>query len=117
MDDNAIVELYLSRNEEAIDRTSEKYGVQLRNIANNILNDIETAKECENDAYLETWNLIPPHEPRNYLFAFIGKIIRHISINECIKNRRQKRYALFCELTKEMEHSFKQQYREGCRVI
>ena len=103
MDDNAIVELYLSRNEEAIDRTSEKYGVQLRNIANNILNDIETAKECENDAYLETWNLIPPHEPRNYLFAFIGKIIRHISINECIKNRRQKRYALFCELTKEME--------------
>lgn len=54
MDDNEIVELYLSRNEEAIKRTAQKYGSRLRNIANSILNDRETAKECENDAYLET---------------------------------------------------------------
>ncbi|MCR4992548.1 MAG: RNA polymerase subunit sigma-70, partial [Lachnospiraceae bacterium] len=63
MDDNEIVELYLSRNEEAIARTKEKYGERLKIIANNILNDIETAKECENDMYLKAWNLIPPNEP------------------------------------------------------
>ena len=94
MNDNEIVELYLSRNEEAINQTAQKYGSRLRNIANSILNDRETAKECENDAYLETWELIPPHEPRNYLFAFVGRIVRHIALNVCKKNSRQKRYAM-----------------------
>ena len=103
MDDNEIVELYLYRNEEAINQTAQKYGSRLRNIANSILNDRETAKECENDAYLETWKLIPPHEPRDYLFAFVGKIVRHIALNECKKNNRQKRHALYCELTQEMQ--------------
>lgn len=103
MNDNEIVELYLSRNEEAINQTAQKYGSRLRNIANSILNDRETAKECENDAYLETWELIPPHEPRNYLFAFVGRIVRHIALNVCKKNSRQKRYAMYCELTQEMQ--------------
>ncbi len=103
MNDNEIVELYLSRNENAIDQTAQKYGSRLRNIANSILNDRETAEECENDAYLETWNLIPPHEPRNYLFAFVGKIVRHLALNVCKKNSRQKRYAVYCELTQEMQ--------------
>ena len=103
MNDNEIVELYLSRNEEAINQTAQKYGSRLRNIANSILNDRETAKECENDAYHETWELIPPHEPRNYLFAFVGRIVRHIALNVCKKNSRQKRYAMYCELTQEME--------------
>jgi len=103
VNDNEIVELYLSRNEEAINQTAQKYGSRLRNIANSILNDRETAKECENDAYLETWELIPPNEPRNYLFAFVGRIVRHIALNVCKKNSRQKRYAMYCELTQEMQ--------------
>ena len=103
MNDNEIVELYLSRNEEAINQTAQKYGSRLRNIANSILNDRETAKECENDAYLETWELIPPHEPRDYLFAFVGRIVRHIALNVCKKNSRRKRYARYCELTQEMQ--------------
>lgn len=103
MDDNEIVELYLSRNEDAINQTAQKYGSRLRNIANSILNDMETAKECENDTYLETWELIPPHEPRSYLFAFVGRIVRHIALDVCKKNNRQKRYALYCELTQEMQ--------------
>ena len=103
MEDDKIVELYLSRSEEAIAQTAQKYGSRLRNIANSILNDRETAKECENDAYLETWELIPPHEPRNYLFAFVGRIVRHIALNVCKKNSRQKRYAMYCELTQEMQ--------------
>ena len=54
VEDDKIVELYLSRSEEAIAQTAQKYGSRLRNIAYNILNDRETAEECENDAYHET---------------------------------------------------------------
>ena len=103
MDDDKIVDLYLSRNEDAIVQTAQKYGSRLRNIAYNILNDRETAEECENDAYLETWKLIPPNEPRTYLFAFVGRIVRHIALNICKMNKRQKRYAVYCELTQEMQ--------------
>ena len=103
MDDSKIVELYLSRNESAISQTAQKYGAGLRRIANRILGDQESAEECENDTYLEAWNRIPPHEPRTYLFAFLGKIIRHIAIDICRRNSAQKRQALFVELTQEMQ--------------
>ena len=103
MDDDQIVELYLCRNEEAIRETALKYGAKLRGIAFRILNDRETAEECENDAYRETWNRIPPHEPRSYLFAFVGRIVRHIALNVCERNSRQKRSAVYCELTEEMQ--------------
>lgn len=103
MDDDRIVDLYLARDEEAIRETSQKYGARLRGIAHRILNDRESAEECENDAYRETWDLIPPHEPRGYLFAFVGRIVRHIALNECKRNKRQKRYAVYCELTEEMQ--------------
>ncbi len=56
-----------------------------------------------NDAYLEAWNLIPPHKPENYLFAFLGRIVRNIALNECKKQQRQKRSAVYCELTQEMQ--------------
>ena len=103
MNDDQIVELYLKRSEDAIAETKTKYGAGLREIAYRILNDRETAEECEYDAYYKTWSMIPPHEPRTYLFAFIGKIIRHLALDICRKNHRQKRYTLYCELTQEME--------------
>ncbi len=102
MDDDKIVELYLSRDEEAIVQTASKYGHALRKIAYGILYDRESAEECENDAYLKTWNLIPPHEPRTYLFAFVGRIVRHVALDVCKTNKRQKRYAVYSELTQEM---------------
>ncbi len=103
MDDSKIVELYLSRNESAISHTAQKYGAKLRKIADNILHNKASAEECENDTYLEAWGLIPPNEPKSYLFAFLGKITRHLAIDECRKNTSLKRRAFFCELTQEME--------------
>ena len=67
MDDNKIIELYFCRDETAVKHTSEKYGNCLRALAYGIIKDHQTAEECENDTYLEAWNSIPPHEPRNYL--------------------------------------------------
>ena len=103
MDDSDIVDLYLKRDESAISLTAIKYGPKLRRIADNILDDETAAEECENDTYLEAWNIIPPNEPRTYLFSFLAKITRHISIDICRKNASLKRSASFCELTKEME--------------
>ena len=83
MEDNEIVELYMLRDETAIKHTSEKCGSRLRSLANGIVNDEQTAEECENDTYMEAWNSIPPHEPGGYLYAFLARIIRHISLDIC----------------------------------
>ena len=64
LDDNRIVDLYLSRDETAIAHTSEKYGSRLRNVAYGIVEDLHTAEECENDTYMEAWNSIPPMSRR-----------------------------------------------------
>ena len=82
MDDAQIVELYLSRDESAISETAAKYGQRLRLIAERILGDAPAAEECENETYLKAWGLIPPNEPRTYLFAFLGRITRHLAIDE-----------------------------------
>ncbi len=103
MEDREIVELYLKRDESAINRTVEKYGRALRSAALRILGDENAAEECENDTYLAAWNSIPPHEPRDYLFAFLGRIARHLAIDECRKNAAEKRTALFTALTAELE--------------
>jgi len=103
VEDHEIVELYLARDETAIRETAEKYGSKLRAIAQHILRDREAAEECENDTYWEMWKRIPPHEPRDHLFAFAGRIARNIALNQCRKNSRQKRYAAYCELTREMK--------------
>ena len=102
MDDGSIVDLYLARDETAIAQTSGKYGAALRTLANRILCDEPASEECENDTYLEAWNRIPPHEPRDYFFPFIGRITRHLAIDRCRRRDAQKRSALLCELTAEL---------------
>lgn len=103
MDDSKIVDLYLSRDESAISQTADKYGARLRVLANRILDDSFAAEECENDTYLSAWRLIPPNEPRTYLFAFLGKITHGLAIDEIRRRKSAKRGATVCELTKEME--------------
>lgn len=103
MEDNYIVDLYLARDESAISRSEEKYGKQLRQIANRVCNDHQTAEECENDTYLKAWNMIPPHEPKGYLFSFLAKITRAIAIDRLKEMTRLKRSAELVELTTEIE--------------
>lgn len=103
MDDGMIVDLYLARDEAAISNTAEKYGSRLRSLAQGIVEDRQTAEECENDTYMKAWKSIPPHEPRTYLYAFLARITRHIALNRCRDEKRLKRHAEICELTAEME--------------
>lgn len=103
MDDDKIVDLYLRRDEDAIRNTTEKYGSRLRALSQRIVCDRQTAEECESDTYMEAWNTIPPHEPRSYFYAFLARIVRHISLNCCRDRSRLKRSAFICELSAEME--------------
>ena len=103
MDDDKIISLYWQRDEEAIAETQKKYGRFCYSIAYGLLKSKEDAEECENDTYLEAWNSIPPHEPRDYLYAFLARITRHVSLNRCRDRDRLKRRAFICELSAEME--------------
>ncbi len=116
MDDNKIVELYLNRDESAIQHTSEKYGSRLRHLALGIVENLQTAEECENDTYLEAWNSIPPHEPKSYLYAFLARITRHIALNCCRSRSRLKRSAYICELSSELEQCIPAPDDTECRI-
>ena len=116
LDDAGIVEMYLLRDEEAIGQTSARYGSHLRALSQGIVLDRETAEECENDTYLEAWNSIPPHEPRSYLYAFLARITRHISLNCCRDRSRLKRSAYIVELSTEMEECIPAPDDLNCRM-
>jgi len=91
MEDNNIVELYLNRDEKAIEETENKYNGYLMKIAYNVLGDFEDSKEVVNDTYLKTWNSIPPHRPEK-LTLFLGKIVRQSAIDRYRMNHSKKRY-------------------------
>ncbi len=116
MDDHKIVALYLRRDEAAISRTAEKFGSRLRSLAYGITNDRQTAEECENDTYMEAWNAIPPHEPVSYLYAFLARITRHISLDCCRRRSRLKRSAVICALSTELEQCIPAPDDVECRI-
>lgn len=105
MNDSEIVDLYWKRDEAALVRTAERYGSRLRGLAFNILEDRTAAEECENDTYLAAWNSIPPHAPRSYLFAYLARIARHLSLDRCRARSREKRGGRMEELTVELAAS------------
>jgi len=116
LEDHKIVELYLLRDESAIQQTSVKFGTRLRSLSFGIVGDPQTAEECENDTYMEAWNRIPPHEPRTYLYAFLARITRHISLNCCRNRARLKRKAYIAELSAEMEQCIPTLDDAACRL-
>ena len=89
-DDAMIVDLFWDRNDNALKLLSDKYDMEFMHISFRILNNREDSEECLNDAYLNTWNSIPDARPTS-LFAYVGKIIRNLSINRVKKNMAQKR--------------------------
>lgn len=90
MDDDQIVTLYLNRKEEAIKESDLKYGKLLHRISFHILSNQQDSEECVNDTYCNVWESIPPQKPRS-LGAYMGRIVRNLSINRWYENRTQKR--------------------------
>jgi RNA polymerase sigma-70 factor (ECF subfamily) len=116
MEDRDIVALFVQKDEKGIKAAASKYGGALRQLARSLIGDRHIAEECENDTYLEAWNTIPPHEPGNYLFAFLARITRHLSLNCCRDRSRLKRSAFICELSEEMEHCIPAPDDTECRI-
>lgn len=90
MEDADIVELYFRRDQHALEETAAKYGTYLHRISMNVLGDREDAGECVNDTYLGAWNAIPPTRPAA-LRAFLGKIVRRISLNRLRERLSERR--------------------------
>ena len=90
MDDEKIIALYWARQEKAISETKRKYGRYCYSIAYRVLRDKQDAEECENDTYLNVWNMIPPTKPKAFS-TFLGVITRRISLDRFRKYCAVKR--------------------------
>ena len=102
MTDNAIVDLFFARDEEAITECDKKYGTPLRSFGARLTNDTYTSEECVNDTYMKTWSTVPPTDPRDYLFAYLSKIMRNKCIDRLKSQDRIKRGAAFTTLSSEL---------------
>ena len=100
MEDSQIIQLFLSRQEAAIEELNQKYFYYCHQIAWNILKNEEDVAECINDTWLEVWNSIPPKEPA-VLSAYVGRIVRNNAIDElrrrCASRRMDSHMAVLKE--------------------
>ena len=90
MDDSAIIDLYWARDEQALAQTNLKYGKLCRNVAFNILRNMEDTEECVNDTWLRAWNAMPPSRP-GVLSAFLSRITRNLALDTYKASKADKR--------------------------
>lgn len=88
--DPDIVELFLSRNEDALRFTKLKYGRLIDRVCFSILNESRDSEECASTVYIRLWNTIPPEKPR-MLKAYIVRIARFVSLDRFRSESRHKR--------------------------
>lgn len=105
MDDSKIIELFYERSEQAIIELSKKYGTVCTKIAFNILNNTQDTEECVNDAYLGTWNTIPPQNP-NPLLSYVCRIVQNLAIKKYHTNTAAKRNSIYDVALDELENCF-----------
>ena len=103
VDDNQILELFFARSEQAIKELDSKYGKICHKVSYNILNDLQDAEECVNDAYLGAWNAIPPERP-NPLLSFLCRIVRNQSIMRYHAKTAMKRNSTYDIALDELEN-------------
>lgn len=90
MEDSQIIDLYWSRDEQALPESDRKYGRLCRTVAYNILHNNEDAEECVNDTWLRAWNAMPPGRP-GVLSAFFSRITRNLSLDRYKAAHAEKR--------------------------
>ena len=103
MTDRDIVQLFLDRNEEAIQAADEKYGRQMSTLARRILPSQEDAEECCSDTLLKLWNSIPPDIPRK-LYSYVMQIIRRTALDRLDWITAKRRHAEVIPITEELEN-------------
>ena len=101
MNDKAITELFLARDEAALDEVARRYGRMLMSVALGITGNEQDAEECVNDTYLAVWNSIPPTKPENFQ-AYICRITHNLACRVLERRTAQKRQADVLPLTDEL---------------
>lgn len=111
MEDTQIIDLFFSRDQQAIQQTEEKYGRLCYHIAWNILSSREDAEESVSDTYMKAWENIPPTKP-TFFYAYLAKICRFLAMGKLDWNNAAKRKAEVVELSDEMENCIPDLSRE-----
>lgn len=101
MEDNKIIDMFFSRDEQALAETQTKYGRLCNNIAYGILSNNEDAEECVSSSYMKLWNAIPPKRPES-LCGYLCMIVRNTALTVFDKLKRR---------------SYEEQYDELAEVI
>ncbi len=101
LNDKAITELFLARDEAALDEVARRYGRMLMSVALGITGNEQDAEECVNDTYLAVWNSIPPTKPENFQ-AYICRITHNLACRVLERRTAQKRQADVLPLTDEL---------------
>ena len=91
MEDIRIIDLYWQRDESAITETDNKYGKFCHHLAMNILHSFQDSEECVSDTYGKCWSTMPPQRPAS-LRAYLGTIVRNLSISRYRAGHAQKRF-------------------------
>ena len=102
MEVSAIVELFWSRNSQAISELQDKYGAACQSVAARLLGSVEDGQECLNDALHRVWDTVPPQRPRS-LRAYLGKIVRNLAIDRWRERSSGCRDGEVSSLTAELE--------------
>ena len=102
IEDEKIVELFFERSEQAIQELGNKYGKVCRKLSYNIVNNMQDAEECVNDAYLGAWNAIPPEKP-DPLLTYLCKIVRNISLKMYYRKEAARRNSTYAIAMEEIE--------------
>ena len=103
MRDEAILDLYWQRNEDAIRETERAYGAKLRNLAMGILKDPEDSEESVGDTYMKAWQTIPPQRP-DFFYGYLAKICRNLCLGRLDWKNAAKRSAEVVTLSQELEN-------------
>ena len=111
MEDTQIIDLFFSRDQQAIQQTEKKYGRLCYHIAWNILSSREDAEESVSDTYMKAWENIPPTKP-TFFYAYLAKICRFLAMGKLDWNNAAKRKAEVVELSEEMENCIPDLSRE-----
>ena len=90
--DKKLIDLFWSRDENAIHETQQLYGAYLRTDLANILPNGHDAEECLNDTLFALWNSIPPERPRCFK-AYLTTLARTTAIDRIRTDTRKKRKA------------------------
>lgn len=90
MEEREIIELYLKRDQRAIEETDKCYKKYLLKIAMNILGDKADAEECLNDTYNAAWQNIVNKAPDD-LRHYLARIIKNKALHMVEKRTAVKR--------------------------